>query len=107
MDRLGRCQHLRGAGPHSDVLSKVGPAHRASAVYQKFRRTGNIMSVRAAFDVQQAVTPDCGRIRIREQSKGVTGFAREIQRNFRLVDADGNRTYTGLLELWKLLLYAS
>lgn len=107
MDRLGRCQHLRGAGPHSDVLSKVGPAHRASAVYQKFRRTGNIMSVWAAFDVQQAVTPYCGRIRIRKQSKGVTGFAREILRNFRLVDADGNRTYTGLLELWKLLLYAS
>lgn len=57
--------------------------------------------------MQQVVTADCGCIRIRKQRECVTGFAREILRNRWLINADSNRTYTGLLELWKLLLYAS
>jgi hypothetical protein len=46
-------------------------------------------------------------IGVGKQSESVTGFAREVLRDLWLVDANGNGTYTGLLEFWKLLLYAS
>lgn len=65
------------------------------------------MSVWAAFDMQEVVTADCGCVRIGKQSEGVTGFAREVLRNLWLINADSNGTYTGMLEFWKLLLYAS
>lgn len=65
------------------------------------------MSIRTAFDMQQVVTADCGCIRIRKQRECVTGFAREVERDAWFVNANSNGTYTGLLEFWKLLLYAS
>lgn len=65
------------------------------------------MSVRAGFDMQQVITPDYGGIRVGKQSERVTGFVREIQRNCWFIHADSYGTYTGLLEFWKLFLYAS
>lgn len=103
-----RCrQHLSGASAHSDVLSKVCPAHRTGPVYQEFRRTRNVMSIRPALRVQHVITTNSFGVGVRKQSECISGFAREIQRNSWFVHADSNGTYARLLELRKLFLYAS
>lgn len=65
------------------------------------------MSIRPALWMQQIVATNRCCLRIRKQSERIPGFAGKVQRNSRFIDADSNGTYTGLLELRELFLYAS
>ena len=106
-DCLGHGQHLVGFGANANVLSEVLPTHGAGGIHQELCRPGDIASVRAAAHVQQVIAANHLGLGIGEKWEGISGLAAQVAGNLRRVNADGDGPDAGVVELTKILLYAS
>jgi hypothetical protein len=57
--------------------------------------------------VQQVIATDGFSLGIGQDREGITGFAGQVARDFRRVNADGYRTNTGGFKLFQVFLDAS
>lgn len=106
-NRFNSGQQFIGFGAHANIFREIRPAHGSCLVHQKFGGPGNIMTSGTAADVQQVIAANRFRVGIGEKREGIPGFAAEIFRLLRTIDADGYRTDSRILELCQVLLYAS
>ena len=100
-------QHFVGAGADADVFGEVAPADDFGGVDQKFGGAGDVALIRASRLMQNMIAPNHRGVRIGKNGEGISGFCRQIARNFRRVDADRYREYACSLEVRQPLFYAS
>jgi len=106
-NRFGDGKHLVGFGAHANVFREVRPAHGSGAIYQELSRPRYLVASGAAANVKQIVPANGFRIRIGKEREGIACFAAELLRLLGTVNADRDRKDTGIVELYKIFLYAS
>jgi len=102
-----RRQHLISSSAYANIFREVIPANNLRRVDQKLRRSRNVVPIRPTGRMQQMITPDDRRVRIRKDWERVPAFASQIARNFRRVHADRHRLYARRLEFRQSFLHAS
>jgi hypothetical protein len=100
---LCRRQQFLRPRPHLQILRQLAPAYDAVAIDEELRRTGDVVSSLAGALVQDAVTADDGRVLVGEERVGVADLAAPVARDFRRVDADGDRLDAGGTEFREML----
>jgi len=103
---LRRFQNLFRPGPHPQILSQIYPAHRARRIDEKLGRPGDILAIDSLPCVNQIVTANGFRFRIRKKSECVAGFLTEVAGLLGSVHADRNRTNPYFFKLIKTILDA-
>jgi len=58
LDVARSSEHLFGARTNADVFREILPAHFAGAVHEEFCRTGDVVAIGSAGDMQQIVAAD-------------------------------------------------
>ena len=72
--RVNFAQGLLRPRADGDVLGQIDPANRARRVDIKFRRSGNVVPFWTGAAVQNIITLNDRRVRVRQKRKGVSHF---------------------------------
>ena len=70
-------QHLLGSSTDPVVFRQVHPAHRPGSIDQKLGGSRDVMAILTRARMDQVITPDYLRIRIRKKGKTVTSLLRK------------------------------
>jgi hypothetical protein len=93
---------LFGTGADPVVLCEIDPAHGSVGSDEEFSGTGDVAAVDALSGVNEVVTADGFEVGIGEDGEREAGFACEVARDIRGVDADGNGIDSGGANLGEL-----
>ena len=103
LERLGGFENLFGTGADPVVLGEVDPANGAVGGDEEFGGASDVGAVDALSGVDEVVATDDFDFRIGEEGEGESGFVRKVTRDIGRIDADGDRSDSGGVNLGELL----
>jgi hypothetical protein len=83
-------QHLMGSHAHGDVFGEIHPADRPGGINEKLCWARNIRVVGSCAAMQQIVTTNHVRLRIREECVGIAKFLSLAPIDFRCVHTNSD-----------------
>jgi len=102
--QLRRFQNLLRPRAHPIILSEVAPTNDAARINQEFGRARYVMPVLALALMNQIVRANRFQIGIGQDREGVTGFLRQVARDFGVINADRHRSNPNFMKERQLLL---
>ena len=106
-DGLCSGEHVVGPRAYANVFREVFPAHDSRTIDQKLSGPGYVTLVGTAAGMQQVVSANDFRVRIRKKRECVASLLAQVLRNFRRIHADGYGPDALCLEVLKTFLNSS